>query len=384
MHKLVIGMDAKRAVLNNTGLGNYSRYVIEAMATSFPEAEFRLYTPRLAQNARFDAIAALPGVSVCTPATGGMTGRGALWRTWGMARQLSADGVALYHGLSNELPLSIGRAGCASVVTVHDVIWRRVPGDYSAIDRRLYDWKYGESARRATRVIAISERTKADLVADFAIDPAKIDVIYQGVAPVFRRQPTPDELDEARRRYSLPERYVVQVGRIERRKNQLLTLQAMRAVPSDVKLLLVGPRRMRAYVAEIEAYAAAHGLRDRVVWLDGVDFRLLPAVYAMARAVAYPSRYEGFGLPVAEALSVGTPVLAATGSCLEEAGGAGAVYVDPDDADAAAHALCRLIDNETLRAEMASAGRKHVARFTVGEFAAASMKCYEQALKEYT
>ena len=140
-----------------------------------------------------------------------------------------------------------------------------MPGDYSAIDRRLYDWKYGESARRATRVIAISERTKADLVADFAIDPAKIDVIYQGVAPVFRRQPTPDELDEARRRYSLPERYVVQVGRIERRKNQLLTLQAMRAVPSDVKLLLVGPRRMRAYVAEIEAYAAAHGLRDRVV-----------------------------------------------------------------------------------------------------------------------
>lgn len=383
MKPLVIGMDAKRAVLNATGLGNYSRYAVDAVSGAFPEARLRLYTPRVADNPRLRPLLARPNVELAAPRREGPLGHGALWRTWGMAADLRADAPDVYHGLSNELPLSIGRAGCASVVTVHDVIWRRVPEDYSAIDRRLYDWKYGESARRATRVIAISERTKADIIADFGIAPEKIDVIYQGVAPCFRERPDDARIEEAREALGLPERYIVQVGRVEGRKNQLLTVKALRALPPDVKLLIAGPRRMRAYVAEIERYIAAHGLRERVIWTDGVDFDLLPAVYAGAQAVAYPSRYEGFGLPVAEALGVGTPVVAATGSCLEEAGGEGALYVHPDDADGMADALRAIVDDSALRERLAAAGAGHVGRFTMEAFAEATMRCYRCAIEEY-
>jgi len=376
-------MDAKRAVLNNTGLGNYSRYAIAAMASVFPDSRLRLYTPRLADNQRLSSVATRSNVEFVTPSVRGLLGRGSLWRTWGMAEQLKADGVQLYHGLSNELPLSIRRAGCASVVTVHDVIWRRVPGDYSAIDRRLYDWKYGQSMRRATRVIAISKCTKADIVNDFGVEPSKIDVIYQGVDPIFNVLPDADECERVRELYALPREYVVQVGRVERRKNQLLTVKALRALPEDVKLVLVGGRRMHDYVAEIDGYIAANGLADRVLWLGNVDFNHLPAIYAMALAAAYPSRYEGFGLPVAEALSAGTPVVAATGSCLEEAGGGGALYVDPDDADEMGDALLSIIERPDVRDRLISRGAAHVRRFDARAFARATMDCYRQALAEF-
>lgn len=383
MKPLVIGMDAKRAVLNATGLGNYSRYAVDAISGAFPDARLRLYTPRVAENSRLLPLLARPNVELAAPRRRGLLGRGALWRTWGIAADLRADAPDVYHGLSNELPQSMASAACPSVVTVHDVIWRRVPSDYSFADRRLYDWKYGRSMRRATRVIAISECTKADIVADFGIEPDKIDVIYQGVAPCFRERPDYARREAARLALGLPERYIVQVGRIEGRKNQLLTVKALRALPADVKLLLSGPRRIGAYADEIDRYIAANGLRDRVMWVDGIDFDLLPAVYAGAQAVAYPSRYEGFGLPVAEALSIGTPVVAATGSCLEEAGGGGALYVDPDDADAMADALRAIIDDSALRERLVAAGTAHVGRFTMEAFADATMRCYRRAIEEY-
>ena len=383
MNPLVIGMDAKRAVLNSTGLGNYSRYAVDAISGAFPDARLRLYTPRVVENSRLQPLLARPNVALAAPRRRGLTGSGALWRTWGIAADLRADGLDVFHGLSNELPQSIAAAGCASVVTIHDVIWRRVPHDYSFADRCLYDWKYGSSLRRATRVIAISECTKADIVADFGIAPDKIDVIYQGVAPCFRRNVDSAHREAARKALGLPERYIVQVGRIEGRKNQLLTVKALRALPADVKLLLSGPRRMGGYAAEIDRYIAAHGLDDRVIWVDGIGFDMLPAVYAGAQAVAYPSRYEGFGLPVAEALSMGTPVVAATGSCLEEAGGDGAIYVDPDDPGAMADALRAIIDDSALRGRLAAAGADHVRRFTMDAFAEATMRCYSRAIEEY-
>lgn len=383
MKPLVIGMDAKRAVLNGTGLGNYSRYAADAISRAFPDARLRLYTPRVVENSRLQPLLARDNVELVAPHCGGPCGHGSLWRTWGIAADLRTDAPDVYHGLSNELPQSIAGAGCASVMTIHDIIWRRVPSDYSFADRRLYDWKYGSSLRRATRVIAISECTKTDIVACFGVNPDKVDVIYQGVAPCFRERPDHARIEAARVALGLPERYIVQVGRIEGRKNQLLTVKALRALPSDVKLLLAGPRRMGGYVAEIERYIAANGLADRVVWVDGIDFNLLPAVYAGAQAVAYPSRYEGFGLPVAEALSVGTPVVAATGSCLEEAGGDGAIYVGADDADAMADALRAIVEDSALRARLVAAGGVHVGRFTMEAFAGATMRCYRRAIEEY-
>ena len=143
---------------------------------------------------------------------------GALWRSFGLTNNLAADKVSIYHGLSNELPLNISAAGIPSVVTMHDVIYRRMPECYSGVDRILYDFKYGRSCRNATRIIAVSECTKRDVAELYGVDPGKIDVVYQGCDDSFRREIPEEELEGVRRRLGLPGRYVLQVGTIEERK----------------------------------------------------------------------------------------------------------------------------------------------------------------------
>ncbi len=376
---LRIGYDAKRAMCNFTGLGNYSRYAIEAMSLYYPENSYELYTPRVVENARTEALRRLPNVHLHLPPTPFWQKMGALWRSLEMTQTLLDDDVAIYHGLSNELPLNIGASGLASVVTVHDVIWRRWPQDYSWIDRRMYDFKYGRSMRSASRIIAISERTKADIVNDFGIAPEKIDVIYQGIDPVFSLPIDHETKEAVRKKYALPEQYIVMVGTVQGRKNQLLAVKALRGLPKEVKLVVVG-RRSGSYGQEVERYVAAKGLGDRVIWLEGVPFGDLPALYAMAQCAAYPSRYEGFGLPVVEALACGVPVIAATGSCLEEAGGKGAVYVDPDDVEAFVDAAKGIIGDSYRRNKMVELGHRHIKKFDAGEFAQQTMATYMKAL----
>ena len=376
---LTIGYDAKRAARNLTGLGNYSRYTLAAMRAMYPAHRYLLYSPTAEHTPRLDALLAQEGVELRYPQSALWRRMGALWRSLEVTPQMMDDGVNLYHGLSNELPLNIAASGLPSVVTIHDVIWRRVPGDYSWADRRLYDFKYGRSARAATRVIAISERTKADIIADFGVDPAKIDVIYQGIDPIFDIPATLEQKQAVQEKYGLPLRFILAVGTVQSRKNQLLAARALRALPADIKLVIAG-RRQRGYGREIDEYISRHGLGDRVQWLEGVPFEDLPAIYALATVTAYPSRYEGFGLPVVESIACGTPVIAATGSCLEEAGGEGAVYVDPDDVEAFAAAAADIIDSPYRRERLTRLGRQHIKRFTAQTFAQSTMATYMKAL----
>lgn len=379
MEGLIIGYDGKRAVANNTGLGNYSRYVIDTLSIGFPRNTYRLYTPVIKENDRLSPLLARGNVEIAGPSTAAGRRFGSLWRTLGVTRQLTADDISVYHGLSNELPLNIGSAAFPSVVTIHDLIYRRVPQDYKPVDRAMYDFKYSRSARNATRVIAISEKTRDDLVNDYQIDPAKIDVIYQGCDPRFGLPVEYDEKQRVRAAYALPERYFISVGTVQSRKNQLLAVKALERL--DLPLVIVGNRKSD-YAGEVARYISSHGLSDRVMWLDKVPFADLPALYAMAEFSSYTSRYEGFGIPVIESLSAGTPVIAATGSCLEEAGGPGAVYVDPDDVDAFVDYGRRLSGETHFRDKCASRGRQYIKRFSADEFARLTMACYRKAIIE--
>ena len=150
-NKLCIGYDGKRAACNLTGLGNYSRYTVQAMAVHFPSDKYLLYTPEVKCSDRLSELLAMGNVELRQPQSALGRHFGSLWRTFGIPAALSADNVAVYHGLSNELPLNIKSAGIASVVTIHDLIYRRVKADYAAVDRRLYDFKYRRSAENATR-----------------------------------------------------------------------------------------------------------------------------------------------------------------------------------------------------------------------------------------
>lgn len=377
-----IAFDAKRAVRNLTGLGNYSRLVIECLAAAYPEDKLTLFSPDMRANPRLDAIRRLPQVSFRLPAKGEHPLGKAPWRSWTISHILKQEKFDIYHGLSNELPLKIQSSGVPSVVTIHDVIYRRLPDCYSPIDRRIYDFKYGRACRNATRIIAISQRTSLDIQELYGIDPSKIDIIYQGCHPSFSAHWSDERIANLRKRYNLPTRFILQVGTVERRKNLMLTMKALPLLPPDIILIAVGRDRL-GYRAEIEREARRIGVDHRLRFLEGVPFDDLPGLNHAASVAAYPSRYEGFGLPVIEAIESGTPVVAATGSCLEEAGGAGALYVNPDDASAMAQALDAIISSPALRQRMAADGRSHTARFNDADMTSAIRTSYLQAIETF-
>lgn len=383
MENLTIGFDAKRAMRNSTGLGNYSRLVIDVLSRAYPSNSYRLYSPGAKAIDRVLPLLSCPGVRLVTPRT--LLGRmcPALWRVYGgLTDQLRHDRVSLFHGLSNELPLDIGRARIPSVVTIHDLIFLRFPDGYKPVDRAIYDYKFRNAARNATRVIAISERTRLDLIELYGIPEQKIDVVYQGCHSQFLNPVSPELMHQVARQYSLPQRFVVMVGTVEPRKNQMLAVRALPLLPADVKLVIVG-RGRQPYSSSLDRLVSSLHLSSRVIRIPSIPFEHLPAVYSLASVAAYPSFYEGFGIPVIEALGCGVPVVAATGSCLEEAGGPGAVYVDPRSVEQFAFQVNRLLDDSDARAAMVRDGRTHIRRFDASGFARSIMQVYRRAIGSF-
>lgn len=378
MNRLTIGFDAKRAVLNYSGIGNYSRLALESLRSLLPpEVDFWLYTPKIKPNVQLEPLLERDGVSLVTPDS--LKGRllKSVWRSKWLTAQLRRDGVGLYHGLSNELPLGIEHSGIPSVVTIHDLIFLRHPEFYHRADVRICDHKFRYAAEAASRVIAISERTRLDLIELYGISPEKIDVVYQGCADIFYKPISKEEISAVRKQYGLPERYIIGIGTIESRKNQMLALKALPQLPDDVGLVLVG--RHTAYTDGIVSAARSMGLESRLRIIHGAPFAHFPAFYAGAAVASYPSFYEGFGIPVIEAIAAGTPVVAATGSCLEEAGGPGALYVSPISVEEFAGAVRSIMDSPELRAGMVKAGREYIRRFSADKFAQGLLDSYRKA-----
>lgn len=376
-----IGFDGKRAVNNNTGLGNYSRLLVEVLADRYPDNEYTLYAPRIRSNPRLEPLLSRPKITLTPPATQLGKMLPALWRTYGMTHQMRHEGVDLIHGLSNELPLNVGKAGVPSVVTIHDLIFLHHPECYKPADRAIYDYKFRRAAQQATRVIAISECTKRDLMVQYDIPEEKIDVVYQGCAKQFHRTPDTAEIERVKAKYGIQRPYIISVGTIERRKNQMMPVRCMRALPAEFELVLVG--RRTEYARELDQYIATYQLGDRVKFIENVPFTDLPALYAGAYVSSYTSRYEGFGIPVIESLSVGTPVIVAKGSCLEEAGGFYTPAVNPDEMDEFYNTVKEIINYPALREKLVTQGRRHIAQFTDRAMAEGTMATYRKALAAY-
>jgi glycosyltransferase involved in cell wall biosynthesis len=355
-----IGFDAKRAVQNFTGLGNYSRFMLDALSRDGRD-ECILYAPRLRRNAELEPIVSRQNVRLVGPSSTLWRKFASLWRTWGIARQLRSDGLDLFVGLSNELPLSIRRSGVKSLLVVHDLIFLRYPAYYKPIDRLLYTYKYRRSCQQADHIVAISQQTKRDLMAFWGIEEQKISVVYQGCNPVFSEPVSEERLAEIRGKYGLPARFVLSVGSIEDRKNLLLIVKALESLPEEVTLVAIG--KHTPYADEVLRYAAAHGLTHRVRLLHGIPFQELPVFYRLASVFVYPSRFEGFGIPILEAIRSRVPVIAATGSCLEEAGGPDCLYVHPDDASALAGSIRQVLTDPALASRMVERSLAYARRF---------------------
>lgn len=376
-----IGYDGKRAVQNFTGLGNYSRYVVESLSTFIPEHEYWLYAPARRENRHLSSLveASRGALSIHYPSFRLWKRMNSLWRIGGIREDLKRDNIALFHGLSNELPLNIHKTeGIKSIVTIHDLIFLRLSHCFSLIDRLIYGYKCSYACRHSDHIIAVSECTKRDIIHYYGIPGEKISVIYQGCDPIFSRSVTADKREEVKRRYNLPEHYILSVGTIEERKNSLIIVQALKHLPEELHLVLVG--RPTAYIRKLKNCMDEAGLQHRVHFLHGIPSADLPAIYQCADTFAYPSVYEGFGIPILEALHSRLPVIAATGSCLEEAGGEHSLYVNPHDAAGLAAAILKTLE-PAVRADMIEKGLEWVQRFTPEQMAQQTMECYQEVLR---
>ncbi len=365
-----IGFDAKRLFFNGSGLGNYSRSTVDILCRYAPENRYTLFTPREGNACGFE----IPqGVDRVMP-RGAMRVVGSFWRSYALGGAIRRSGVDVYHGLSNELPADISRTRAKGVVTMHDLIFVRCPQLYKPFDRWLYIKKYGRSCRMADKIIAISRLTAEDLMDIWHIPEDRIAVIYQGCNPIFYQSPSPQELRRVAEKYRLPEHYILSVGTIEERKNLLLTVRAMAEGGVEGSLVAVG--RHTPYADRVMEYARAHGVDHRIRMLHDVVFGELPSIYRQADVFVYASIYEGFGIPILEALNSGVPVVTTRGGVFGETGGDACLYVDPYCVEEMSDALIRLMGDSVLREEMKARGALHVEKFREPAIAENLMSVY--------
>lgn len=372
-----IGFEAKRAFKNFTGLGNYARSIIQILAHQYPENQYFIYSPDLVKNSRTDFLFHLKNGTIITAPFKFFK---SFWRSKGVIKDLLKDKIEIYHGLSHEIPLGLKNKGIKSVVTLHDLIYLRFPQYFKLIDRKIYDLKFRAACKHADRIIAISEQTKKDIIHFFGIDKNKIEVVYQGCDAIFYHPSSAEKLAELRLKYQLPIDYLLCVGTLENRKNQLLILKALMHLPQHIQLVLVG--KPTPYEQILRDFISSNQLENRVKIISNVDFTDLPAIYQQAKIFVYPSIFEGFGIPILEALNSGVPVIAAKGSCLEEAGGPNSLYIQPDNEIAWSATISRLLDNESLRTEMIEKGKQFALNFREENIAKNLMRVYQKTIQD--
>lgn len=374
-HTLNIGFDAKRAFQNRTGLGNYSRTLIRSLSELYPQHQYFLFAPKTKPLFRPPA-----GMRAVLPAKAHHRWLKSVWRSRWMVKDLQQQHINVFHGLSAELPFGIHRTEVKTTVTMHDLIFERYPGQYNPVDVYTYRKKARYACEHAHTVIAISEQTKQDLVTFYGIPAGRISVCYQACDPAFEILQPQEAVAAMLKQYGLPERYFLYVGSVIERKNLLRIAEALHILKGRLDLPLIVLGDGRQYKEKVKTYLKQHGLEPRVIWLNEVAsfaFKDLPALYQGATALLYPSLFEGFGIPILEALWSRTPVITSQGSCFLETAGDAALYVDPLNSAAIADAMQQVAENGTFVDSMKQKGIIHAQHFTVPKCAAAVMNVYE-------
>jgi glycosyltransferase involved in cell wall biosynthesis len=289
------------------------------------------------------------------------------------------DRLTLMHSMAFALPRL---ASCPAVVTIYDLSFIETPESFPVAQRRYLMAETAHACRRATRLIAISESGRRDIHRIYNVPLERIDVVTPGVANVYRPLP-PAEVAAFRSQQGLPNTFFLHVGTLQPRKNIHLLLEALaRLNRPAAPLVLVGGKGW-SYDAIFERVAAL-GLSDRVRYVGYVADEALPLWYNAAAALVMPSLYEGFGLPVVEALACGAPVVAAGASSLPEAGGDVALYHNPRDPDELAARLAQVLDDPTVTARARAAGPAHAACFAWAAAGQATADVYRRAAAQST
>jgi glycosyltransferase involved in cell wall biosynthesis len=355
-----IGFDAKRAYLNNSGLGNYARTLIKSLNEYYPENNYALFTTRRSDTDFEKQMNASTNVSVLEPQSFIDKKLRSRWRSFGITGMLKEHSLDVYHGLSNELPFNINEFKGKKLVTIHDLIFLRHPKLYPYLDRKIYNKKFRHACDVADTIIAISEETKKDIEELYFIPENKIKVIYQSCDEAFYRKYTKEESDAVKASYNLPDNYLLYVGTIEERKNLLTIVKALKDV-KDIPLVVIGKKK--SYFHKVTEFLEKNNLQNRVIVLENVNNAELPLIYSLASIFIFPSLFEGFGIPIIEALNSGTPVITTKGGCFPEAGGPDSIYIDPLNDQELAEKINLLLGSQPLRDEISRKGLMYAQRF---------------------
>ncbi len=371
-----IGFDAKRLFCNFSGLGNYSRAMLKHLNQFYPKNEYHLYTTKIKKHIETDFF--LGNDDFKTHISKSIFK--SYWRSYGIVKDLKKDKIEIYHGLSHEIPHNIQKSGIKTIVTIHDLIFKHYPDTYAVFDRKMYDYKFRYSCEHADRIIAISESTKRDIIKYYDIPKAKIDVVYQSCNPLFYEKSPIENPSSVLKKYNIPDQYLLSVGSVIKRKNLEIIIEAYHKLGDNFKIPLVIVGRGKQYKAYIQEKIKSYGLEEKMIWVDNLDDNLhLQIVYQNAMAMIYPSIYEGFGLPIVEALLSKTPVIAANTSSLPEAGGDDTLYFDPLDSDALVELILKVVNDINLREKMIENGYQYALRkFTAKKITDEIMTIYKK------
>jgi glycosyltransferase involved in cell wall biosynthesis len=380
-----IAIDGTAALAQGGGIGRFTRGLIQGLADYDRETPYTLVHARDAGGQR----PALPP-NFRWRSTG-LTEKQATWLWHRLRLPLPADlwlgNPALYHSPDFTLP-PLARA--RGVVTVHDLSFEALSDVHEPALRRYLQRSVPHSVERADHIFADSESTSQEVMRWYGVAPARISVVYPGVEPRFRVMDAdaPEDarhLERVRQEFDLRLPFLLSIGTLEPRKNVATTIRAFsrHAASGDREtvLLIAGGDGWLGQRETLETLVRKLALENRVRFLGYVPDHHLPALINLASALVYPSRYEGFGLPVLEALACGVPVITARNTSLPEAGGEAARYVDEaEDDDALAREIQRVLHDTREREKMISRGLEHAARFTWEATARRVVALYEQVL----
>ena len=375
-----IGFDAKRIFHNFTGLGNYSRDLLNGLVTHYPEEEYHLFTPSISTNPRIQAFTDAAHYHVHT-SSGTWS---SIWRILGIPSAAKKAGIDIFHGLSNEIPAGLQKKEIKSIVTIHDLIFLRYPEQYQAIDRFIYKRKCQYACRNSDRIIAVSKHTKSDIIDYFKTDPQKIEVIPPICDKQFYKLLSKEAQDSVRISHQLPENYALYVGSIIPRKNLLNIVKAIHLLGREDRLPLVVMGKGKAYLQEVKKYIQEHRLEDWIVFPKNVPFEDFPAIYQRAEMLIFPALYEGFGLPLLEANWSRIPVISSRKSSLPEVAGPDGYYIDPHDPESIAEAIKTILHHPEDVHKRVASGFAHAQQFHEKILTTRLMQLYRHLIEQGT
>ncbi len=359
-----IGFDAKRYFYNNSGLGNYSRWLVNALAKNHPNFQIYLFDPYPQGHKKHIINPDFSNITIVYPKS-----KSPFYRSFGIQKNIKAYNLDIFHGLSNEIPFFFRKPfHCKFVCTIHDVIFKQFPEYYPWLDRLIYDFKTKWALRKSDLVIATSQTTKKEINQFYPYLAKNIEVVYQTINPEFF---------ETKADFS--GNHLVYVGTYNKRKNHATLIEAFKIVAKQTPYNLVLVGTSGSELPRLKQLVNSYGLVKRVIFKENASTSELHNLLLTAQGLIYPSFHEGFGIPLVEAAAMGLPIAVSNIPIFKEFQLENAVYFHPNNAIEMAEALVAISQADmrfTVKTEFEQFSQQFMANQTTENL----VQSYQKAL----